>query len=707
MCHYIPGRAWHALICAEGGSLGAAGPVTSGRITTIVAGGWKLAIGGRWGASAEPGAAPGGKPRRVAPPSLAQLGLFGPPLIGRAAEVADVARRAQPGSFTVVGGEAGIGTTSVLLAAGGDAGARFADGVVYVAGGGRTPSQLLRAIWDCHYRPGENAVPEAGEMVEQLRSAASLILIDDCDDVDAFRNQFGGAFSRSAVIAVGTTTSRADVHLQGLAPADASALWDRELAQPVARRDRAAVRDLLELLGHHPGRIVQAASLARVAGMPVSRIIRLVNHAGTPADELLRTLTGEQRATLIALAISSPDGLTAHGIAAAAECTADHAATLAESLRSAGLATRLGERYVIHVSALERAELVLDAAEEWQANLDRLAVFVDALKGDPAAIIREVSGALGMSGWAERAEAWHALALITRVTKDAFAVSGHWQEWQQTLEWLLTAARASGDAMEEALALHEMGVLTMVNGDAAQAESLLSEAAHLRRAAGAEDGERASEQMAREARALRSRGPVGPRWTARRRGRLGGLNNALAVTTMAVVFTAAGFGAAQLAPASSTDATQTVHVTQTLPGSVVTTTETVTDVRTSTATETVTEPGAAVPPAVPALITAPMLEPGELQPGSSIGVQFPGEAVVRTASLTALQGRWEGAGSVTDTWVSCNKDGCADVVDGESYTVQNDDVGHELFVRETATNVAGTASASSRSPGIVVVTIPS
>ncbi|HTZ62758.1 MAG TPA: hypothetical protein VMB51_01495 [Solirubrobacteraceae bacterium] len=116
--------------------------------------------------------------------------------------------------------------------------------------------------------------------------------------------------------------------------------------------------------------------------------------------------------------------------------------------------------------------------------------------------------------------------------------------------------------------------------------------------------------------------------------------------------------------------------------------------------------GSATAPSLPSADIAPGIPPSNTSAPSISGGTAAGQP------LTASTGTWEGTEPISYTyqWQRCNEQGeeCANIAEatGETYTSSDEDIGSTVQVVVTASNTAGSASATSAQTSVIVPATP-
>jgi hypothetical protein len=351
------------------------------------------------------------------------------------------------------------------------------------------------------------------EHLEQLRA---LILLDDVALSDDDIRWFLDALPNCQIVlaATGARLSRQDgqpLAVAGLPLDAAPSLLERELGRPLTATEIPTATEICRALDGRPGELVELARLIEAEGAtgPTLDAWLADLHARPTESDLTRKLLARlqepERRTLSALVALSgatvraehvgliagiPDAERALGALVRHQLVDEDGAgyRVTESALAA-----LPEATVVHPIAGGAGDVV-PTAQPWdmlpwiERALDHFTAWAeehrqapDVLRADLGAVMRALSRAVEL-------HRWRSVLRLGRAIEGESIVSGRWGAWEQTMGWMLHAARALGDRAAEAYALHQLGSRALCLGDAAAARASLEEALRLRRALGDRDG---------------------------------------------------------------------------------------------------------------------------------------------------------------------------------------------------------------------------
>lgn len=197
--------------------------------------------------------------------------------------------------------------------------------------------------------------------------------------------------------------------------------------------------------------------------------------AGTPHARVVEFLTAlgdvEVRADHVARAVGMAD-----------------AVPVLEALRSRHLVDGDGERYRLADPSSAGPDhgplgttwmpgVVQQLAQVYEGATDRIASVVDDLE-----LI------LVAAEWAVDAGCWSEVVRLARAVDGPLALSRQWATWEKVLHHAVEAARAGGDQVSEAWALHQLGTRALGLGDPGSACGHLRSAVALRESLGDRPG---------------------------------------------------------------------------------------------------------------------------------------------------------------------------------------------------------------------------
>jgi hypothetical protein len=403
-------------------------------------------------------------------------------LLDRRTEVAAALSALDAGMLIEISGPPGIGKTALLrhLAHHPRASA-FADGILYLSAHDDSPLDLLHRIFGAFYESDTPCQPTGAEMRRAVQDKQALILLDD---VNASQDELDLALDSAprCAFVVATRERRLwgelrSVALTGL-PADAAIeLLEREVARSFDTAERSAAERVCEALGGNPLRIQQAAALIRERELPVETWGAHVTQESL-ISELMTSADDKQRRILLALSALPGVPLEIQHVSGLAELADVEALTLPLVRRGLVLASQ--SRYLLPDGVADR----LRRAEDLKPWVNRAITYFtawaerhrrtdDALLEASEALVRAQCHAVEMKRWGEALR-------LGRLLEATLVLQGKWGAWEIVIDRCLAAAKATGDRVAEAWALHELGTRAVCLGEARLAGRLLGQAATLR-----------------------------------------------------------------------------------------------------------------------------------------------------------------------------------------------------------------------------------
>ena len=391
-----------------------------------------------------------------------------PHLLGRERELSLATAQSASGSSVELVGRPGIGKTALLRHLAHRTGTPPSDPVLFTWCGAQPFADLQQFLFEGLYECDGQVVPTPSQLSTYLHGQRALVLLDDVDiDRPALERLMDslpqGVFVYSSqsrrMFGEGCT-----IELAGLEAPVAIALIERELGRPLAPAERATATQLVASLEGHPLAILEsAATTFRTSRGP---------YAGVLLDAL---------AALPGVPVPTTDlaAVTGLGASAAAEL---------EALEARRLVQSHSPRY----SLAGRPSVHDGAAEYWRARLlERFVAAAQPPPGDQARAQRAEWAAppiLALLDWAERARRPTDVLALARAADGVLALGARWGAWGEALDHALRAARASGDQVAEAWALHQIGSRALCLEDVSFAAASLSAALEIRERLGDERG---------------------------------------------------------------------------------------------------------------------------------------------------------------------------------------------------------------------------
>lgn len=414
-----------------------------------------------------------------------------PEVVGRQVEIKALQAALSSGGPVLLHGEEGIGKTTLLRhVLSPRSGAELPARVAHVPNGVKPVSELLQvlfhAFYDCDipYAPGE------GQLRRYLEDAEGLVLVDHLElkpvDLDRLLTDVPGcefllAATEHRVLRPGRALS-----VPGLVEADGLALLEQVMG-PLAGADRQAAIELCRAVDGHPGRLVQAAVLARDEERPLSVVLSALGPSPSSEAiiaELVASLSGPQRQVLAVLAMTR--GAPVHLDDLAAIVGLPDPAAVVEPLRERRLAMAHSPRYSLAVP-LEPSTLGVDDRAVAESLVEHYASREEPSR--PGAAEEDADAVLAAVGLARRLGGRQAQVVrLVRSVSDQLARGGRLRSRADALRVGVTAAREQGDQASQAWFLHQLGVQSLCLENLDAARRYLRQALALRRLIGDTDG---------------------------------------------------------------------------------------------------------------------------------------------------------------------------------------------------------------------------
>ncbi|OON72018.1 ATP-binding protein [Streptomyces tsukubensis] len=429
------------------------------------------------------------------------------PLLERGEERERLARLLARGRSVRLTGPAGSGRTALLDEVAEESDTIAPDGVVRLSGRGRTPGDLLYALFAEVYEAPFHR-PDRALLLELVHDIGAVVVLDDLEFGGAALDELLDATPECAFLVAATPDVAApsadsrleEVFLGGVGRGGGLELLERAVGRPLGDEEANWAGDLWFESEGLPLRFVQAGALLvqrdqlradpgafgddpvdvdyDMDGTP-QLPLPTVGEGAAPAPVLAARLSESARATLrFAVALGGEVPHQAHLPALVGDTHAD--AALAE-LVTAVLVTPAGGSYRLAagvLNQLESAGYTADVREyaetaarhyAWWAGhpsvtAERVCAEADAVLAALTASVAARTPAPDGTG--------SAAVLLARAAAPAFAAGLLWGAWERSLRSGQEAARIAGEVAEEAYFHHELGVLALCEGqlDRARAE---------------------------------------------------------------------------------------------------------------------------------------------------------------------------------------------------------------------------------------------
>lgn len=419
-------------------------------------------------------------------------------------------------------GERGIGKTHILLAALNAPGGRAKHGRAYVAARDLDAGDTLHAIFDAFFTV---RTPRRDLRIEEhLRGRRAVVALDDVQLAHADVQRLVLAMPRARLFigsAGRTVLDGVPVPVHGLTPEHAPAIAAQELGHPLSDVERIAAEAIADAVEGHPVLLRQLYGVARDQRRPLTDVAlhaaRLVRR-----EDRLAALSDPERAVARALSVYAGATVGAEHLAA---LLGPEAPVAAAALDARHDATQGSPRYRL-VGALRGLEPKHDDVDR---ALRHFTAWAEEHAGDHRAVLAEREALLALVDRAADGERWADVIRLARAIEAALAWGRCWAAWNRVLLRVLAGASITGDAANEAWALHQLGTRAYGVGDAEHAQKYLEDAAAIRERLHDEPGLAATRQNLR---VVTGRAP----WPQR-------LSHASVIVVTALVVLLAGIGA--------------------------------------------------------------------------------------------------------------------------------------------------------------------
>ncbi|MBD1868130.1 choice-of-anchor D domain-containing protein [Cyanobacteria bacterium FACHB-471] len=455
-------------------------------------------------------------PQRYCPPF--------PELLGRQVEVEAAIANLRSATSVEFWGETGLGKTSLLQAIAYAPGLAntFPDGIVYRHAYRQTVPDLLQTLLTdfCEYESSLPIKATETEIRDALQDKKALILLDD---VQISREEVENLLNASPNLTFLLTglerhlwSEGQAIPIPGLPLDDALTLLERGLGRPIEAQEHTPAAKICNVLGGHPLRILQVASLARHQAVDVNRpfdeplnqlevdhqpvdrqpfessplvaIAQQLQDSPSPEAMVLKasaSLPQAERQALAALSVLG--GVPARPENLAAVTRLPDVENTLRSLSSRGLALTDGNRYSIAPNLLAPLQRV-PKRDQWINRILSCFTTWAEQHGQVTELAQESNVLLRMMQLGIETQRWPEVLRLAKAIDPALTLSGLWGAWEQALQWALQAGQALGDRASEAWAMHQLGTRALCLEDSFAAQSWLTQALEQRESLGDQPG---------------------------------------------------------------------------------------------------------------------------------------------------------------------------------------------------------------------------
>ena len=438
---------------------------------------------------AAPGQIPAVRPR---PLPVELRGRRVPSLLGRTAELGQMAAALEADGLAEIWGDAGAGKTSLLKQVIHQAPAHPPlDGIVYHEALGEPAEDIVQFLFEAFY---SSEVPTKATPAQLRHALGGIHALIALDDVDLSREQLGDVLDALPEARFLLAAPRRllwgegqSLALGGLPADTAVALLERELGRPLTR-ERPAAMAICAAVEGRPLRLLQVAALVSQLSCSLSTLARRIT-SGNGLDELaevlFESLSEDQREVLGLLA--AVDGATLRPEHLAELTGVADIASVVESLLLLALVEAHSPRYSLAMELGDEQRRAMGASGWEERAVAAFSEWIERHEDDDQ-ILDEAAAILRTLEHGAARRAWPEVLRLGRAAEPALVLGRRWGTWASVLQHELRAARATGQQPAEAWALHQLGTRSLCLEEVSSARALLSQALALRESLGDTEG---------------------------------------------------------------------------------------------------------------------------------------------------------------------------------------------------------------------------
>ncbi|KAF3889936.1 MULTISPECIES: hypothetical protein [Nostocales] len=385
-------------------------------------------------------------------------------------------------------GSAGFGKTALLSCLAHDIQSMslFPDGVIKLSLAHPYVSDLLQIIWEAYYQSHIPYKPTDGQIKEQIKDKKALIVLDDDDELIQEELQELIGFPSNLTFLIASSRKRfpkkgRSLLLPNLSIIDSISLVEKEMGRSLTREEMPAAKSLCTLLNGHPVHIQVAVANIVEEGRSIAEIVSQLPST-EPVSSLIQqtvaSLSKPHQTILELLLVMGRIGLGKEQIQAIAQI--HKVDQLLETLQRRNLVKLQNSRYQIIQAIVE----VLPP--EWRLTTIRekaIAYFVkfaEKYQKQPNYLLEEIDATVQILEVAVRNSRWQDILRLVRAIESSLALSRRWRLWEQVLQRGLQASQAEKSRVDEAWALHQLGIRALCLEENSTAKKYLTKAVQLR-----------------------------------------------------------------------------------------------------------------------------------------------------------------------------------------------------------------------------------
>lgn len=429
--------------------------------------------------------------------------------LGRAAEIDDALDLLESRASLELVGTHGVGKTTLLNHLLHHAPVVAPDGIVHVARGTRTETDLLRYLFEALFETDRNYVATDSEMRRMLSDRRVLFAVDDADlGREQIQVVLDGAPQAIVLLAAAERNVWQDADvlmLRGLPPPECVTLFESELGRVLRPPERSAVEVLAAAVDGNPLKILQAAGLVRDEGVDIDALGE--EFQGMPAEGVLEPaiehLTLQERAVLSSIA--ALEGAPIHLDHIAGATGIADPLPVVEGLERRHFVRSASPRYAIADPPGRAAREALELGEWTERLAAHFEEWLDRNEAEPGLVLGHADSIVALLGRLPARGAAH--GRLVRGVEGALIVGRRWGEWHDLMQ---RERDGAADPARRAWALHQLGSRALSLDDHGAARDLLGEALRMRQAL----GDNAGAAVTRHNLELVEPGPIGfrPPW---------------------------------------------------------------------------------------------------------------------------------------------------------------------------------------------------
>ncbi len=371
----------------------------------------------------------------------------------------------------------------------------FTDGVVWFSNPYHSLDDLLQHLFELLFESNPKEAPTPKEICRFLNDKKLLIFLDNVKFTFEQIKQLESILPNSRFILASSSQklfSGYSTQLLELSKRDSVAFIIQKLQRLISAEELVKIEALAELLSGHPCMMQLAVNCINKNVCTLSELVLKLQPPASSKElieQVLEVLPQQHQDILAVLATLDGIGLSKVQIEALSEVK--DISEILTSLLDWNLVDTEFDRYYLNKS-------IVSVLKQLDFNLcyePVLSNFTTWAEQYPESLLLNAPDALiAIITWAIQTERWQSVLRLVKATEASLLLSKRWGLWEQILKYGLQASIALNDKQNEALMLHQLGSIALLDDTNIEAYNYLARALQIRESLNLADAVAATNQ---------------------------------------------------------------------------------------------------------------------------------------------------------------------------------------------------------------------